>query len=239
MGADTLGSKKLRRTIVKKMLRNCLVGLGLTLLVVSVASAQQNFVKGGVAGVSGLHGQAVLPPAVFSNCGTGCTSYNTGSGYYISGTSLSTGAGQSIAMGFKATVSGNFIQALAPNTVYTSNGGASKGAMSTFLLHGNATTGPKAEIAKLVQNGTIPDYPTIKTIHYTPKKGTTIALKKGVTYFVCQTEPVANVQLLWMVSNSDTTSPFWFQDSDSCTKSGLTWLNATGAADGAAFQVNY
>jgi hypothetical protein len=224
---------------VKKMLRNCLFGLGLALLVVSVASAQQNFVKGGVAGVSGLHGQPVLPPAVFSNCGTGCTSYNTGSGYYISGTSLSTGAGQTIAMGFTATASGNFTKALAPNTVYTSNGGASSGAMSTWLLHGHASTGPTTRIARLVQHGTIPDYPTIKTMHYTPKTGTTIALKKGVTYFVCQTEPVANVQLLWMLSNSDTTSPFFFQDSDSCTKSGLSWLNATGAGDGSAFQVNY
>ena len=34
--------------------------------------------------------------------------------------------------------------------------------------------------------------------------------------------------MLWMLSNSDFTSPFWFQDSGACTGS-LTWLNATGA----------
>lgn len=220
------------------MLRNCLFGMGLALLVVSVAAAQTNFVKGGVAGVSGLHGP-VLPPAAFSNCGAGCTSYNTGSGYYVSGTALSSGASQTLAMGFKATVTGNFTKALTPNTVYTANGGASKGAMSTYLLRGNATTGPTTKIAKLVQNGKIPDYPSIKVVKYTPKTGTTIGLKKGVTYFVCETEPVANVQLLWMLSNSDVTSPFWFQDSDSCTAKGITWLNATGAVAGAAFQVNY
>src|SRR5580704_18806212 len=165
---DTLGSKKLRRTIVKKMLRNCLFGLGLALLVVSVASAQQNFVKGGVAGVSGLHGQPVLPPAVFSNCGTGCTSYNTGSGYYISGTSLSTGPGQTLAMGFKAKANVKFVKALAPNTNYTAVSG---GKMSSYLLHGSVTAGPTTELAKLVQHGTIPDYTSIKTISYTLAKG--------------------------------------------------------------------
>jgi hypothetical protein len=231
---------KLRRTIVKKMLRNCLIGLGLALLVVSVAAAQDNFVKGGVAGVSGLHGEAVLPPAAtFTNCGTGCTSYNTGSGYYISGTALSTGAGQTLAMGFKAKAATKFVKALSPNTVYTANGGVNKGAMSAFLLNGNATKGPTTELAKLVQTGTIPDYPTIRTIHYTlPKGAKPVTFKKGVTYFLCETEPVKNVQLLWMVSNSDVTSPFWFQVSDTCTKKGTVWNNTTGAVDGAAFEIN-
>ena len=223
----------------KNTLRNCLFGLGLALLLVSVAAAQDNFVRGGVAGVSGLHGRAVLPPwLIFSNCGAGCTSYNTGSGYYISGTSLSTGAGQTLAMGFTpATAKAlSFHFALTPNTVYTSNGGASSGKMTAYLLNGSASGGPTTMVAKLTQNGTIPDYPSIKTIKYTSTKAVTF--KKGQTYFLCETEPVADVQLLWMVSNSDTTSPFWFQDSDSCTAKGLTWLNATGAADGAAFEVH-
>jgi len=225
---------------VKKMLRNCLFGLGLALLVVSVAAAQDNFVKGGVAGVSGLHGQPVLPPAaIFTNCGTGCTSYNTGSGYYVSGTALTAGASQTLAMGFSATKTTTFVKALSPNTVYTSNGGASKGKMSAYLLKGSATTGPTTKLAQLVQNGTIPDYPSIKVVKYTLKKGAKpVSFKKGVTYFLCETEPVANVQLLWMLSNSDVTSPFWFQDQDSCTAKGLTWLNATGAVDGAAFEMN-
>ncbi len=107
-----------------KMIRYCVVVLGLALLAVSVAAAQESFVKGGVAGVRGLHAHAILPPhSVFSNCGTGCLSYNTGSGYYISGTALSTGAGQSIAMGFSSTKTVTFARAKAANTVYTANGG--------------------------------------------------------------------------------------------------------------------
>jgi len=238
LAPQTFGSKNSGGTIVNKMLRNCLLGLGLALLVVSVAAAQDNFVKGGVAGVSGLHGQAVLPPgAIFSNCGTGCTSYNTGSGYYVSGTGISSGAGQTLAMGFTATQT-KFVKALTPNTVYTANGGASSGKMSTYLLNGTASGGPTTMKAKLVQHGVIPDYPTIKVIKYTAKVGTTVTFKKGGTYFLCETEPVANVQLLWMLSNSDLTSPFWFQVSDTCTKKGTVWNNATGAVNGSAFEIN-
>jgi hypothetical protein len=224
---------------VKKMLRNCLLGLGLALLVVSVAAAQENFVQGGVAGVRGLQGHAVLPPAaIFTNCGTGCTSYNTGSGYYVSGTALTAGAGQTLATGFSAKKATKFVKALTPNTVYTANGGVSKGKMSAFLLKGSATAGPTTKLANLVQNGTIPDFPTIKTIKYTLKKGAKpVTFSKGKTYFLCETEPAAKVQLLWMLSNTDLTSPFYFQDSDSCTAKGLTWLNATGAT-ASAFEIN-
>jgi len=222
---------------VKKMLRNCLFGLGLALLVVSVAAAQDNFVKGGVAGVSGLHGQPVLPPAaLFTNCGTGCTSYNTGSGYYISGTNNSDGPGQSLAMGFSANANTKFVKALAPNTNYTAVSG---GKMSSYLLHGSSSTGPSTELAKLVQHGAIPDYPSIKTISYTLAKGAKpVTFAKGKTYFLCQTEPAPTVTLLWMVSNSDLTSPLWFQVSNTCTKKGTVWSNATGAVNGAAFEIN-
>jgi len=111
--------------------------------------------------------------------------------------------------------------------------------MSAFLLNGNATAGPTTLRAKLVQNGTIPDYPAIKTIKYTLKKGAKpVTFKAKTTYFLCETEPVANVQLLWMLSNSDTTSPFWFQVQDSCTAKGLVWNNATGAVAGSAFEIN-
>jgi len=219
-----------------KMLRNCLVGLGLALLVVSVAAAQNNFVKGGVAGVSGLHGQPVLPPAaIFSNCGTNCTSYNTASGYYVAGTSAADGPGQTLAMGFSAAKATKFTFALTPNTNYT----GVKGKISAYLLKGSSSTGPTTKLAQLVQNGSIPDYPTIKVVKYTLKKGApTVTFKKGLTYFLCETEPGTTVVMLWMLSNSDVTSPFWFQDSGSCTAKGLTWLNATGAVDGAAFQMN-
>ena len=219
---------------MKKIPGICLSGLAVALLLVSGAVAQDNFVSGGVAGVRGLHGHAVLPPGViFSNCGSGCTSYST-TGYYVSGTALGTAPGQTLAMGFTPARSSTFSFALVPISVFTSNGDASSGRMSAFLLHGSASTGPTTLLAKLTQHGTIPDFPAIKVVKYTSTK--TVTFKKGVTYFLCGTEPVANVQLLWMASNTDTTSPFWFQDNGSCTAKGLNWLNATGSADG-AFEV--
>ena len=84
----------------------------------------------------------------------------------------------------------------------------------------------------------IPDYPSTKIIRYTLKKeANPVTFKAGKTYFFCETEPAADLQLLWMLSNSDFTSPFWFQDSDSCTAKGLTWLNATGAT-ASAIEIN-
>jgi hypothetical protein len=142
-------------------------------------------------------------------------------------------------MGFSAKAAANFSEALTPNTVYTANGGASKGAMSAYLLNGSAASGPTTELAKLVQHGTIPDYPSIKVIKYMLKKGEkAVTFKKGKTYFLCETEPVADVQLLWMLSNSDSTSPFYYQESDSCTAKGLSWVNGSGdGVGGAAFAI--
>ena len=215
------------------MLCICLFGLGLALLV-SGAAAQENFVKGGVAGVRGLKGHTVLPPwLIFSNCGAGCTSYDTASGYYVSGTAAADGPGQTLAMGFTPAKKLSFFFALVPNTNYT---GVSGGRISAYLLNGTASGGPTTMLAKLTQHGTIPDYPTIKTVRYTSAKAVTF--QAGTTYFLCETEATSDVVMLWMLSNSDTTSPFWFQDSGSCTAKGLTWLNATGAVDGAAFEVH-
>ncbi len=186
--------------------------------------------------MSGLRGQPVLPPAaIFSNCGTGCTSYNTGSGYYVAGTASPDGPGQTLAMGFSAAKATKFVKALGANTNYT----AVTGKISAYLLKGDPTAGPGAKVAKLVQHGTIPDYPTIASIKYTLAKGAkAVTFKKGATYFLCQTEPTAGATMLWMVSNSDLSSPFWFQDAGTCINPAGGWLNATGAVDGAAFEIN-
>ena len=216
---------------MKKMLCFLLFVLGLALLV-SGAAAQDNFVNHGVAGVRGLHGHAVLPPwMIFSNCGAGCTSYNTGSGYYVAGSAAEDGPGQTLALGFTPAKAFSFFYALTPNTNYT---GVSGGKIAAYLLHGTATGGPTTLLAKLTQHGTIPDYPSIKTVRYTSSK--TVKFKKGTTYFLCETEPTSDVVMLWMLSNSDVTSPFWFQDSNSCTGS-VTWLNATGST-AAAFEIH-
>jgi hypothetical protein len=215
------------------MLRNCFLGLGLALLVVSLAAAQENYVNHGVAGVRGLNGHAVLPPAaIFTNCGTNCTSYDTGDGYYVAGTAAADGPGQTLAIGFTIKKAAKFTFALSPNTNYTSVKG---GKISAYLLNGTATGGPTTEVSKLAYKGTIPDYPTIKVVKYTSSKAVTFKAKK--TYFLCETEPTSDVVMLWMLSNSDTTSPFWFQDSNSCTAKGLTWVNATGDTAPAA-QIN-
>jgi len=218
-----LALKKLRRTTVKKKI--FLAGVccvGLTLLLASGAVAQDNFVNHGVAGVRGLHGHAVLPPwMIFSNCGAGCTSYNTASGYYVAGSAAADGPGQTLAVGFTAAKNFKFSFALTANTNFTSAGGK----IAAYLLNGTTTGGPTTELAKLTQHGTIPDYPTVKTVRWTSTKAVTF--KKGNTYFLCETEPTSDVVMLWMLSNSDTSSPFWFQDQNACTGT-LTWLNATG-----------
>jgi hypothetical protein len=211
------------------MLRNCFLGLGLALLVVSLAAAQENYVNHGVAGVRGLHAHAVLPPtAIFTNCGTGCTSYDTASGYYLAGSASADGPGQSLAIGFTPSAATKFAFALTPNTNYTSVAGS----LAASLLNGTATGGPTTQLRQLHLHGTIPDYPTVAVIKYTSKRPVT--LKGGTLYFLCEFVYTSDATMLWMLSNSDFTDPFWFQDSNTCTKPGTTWLNATGSTTPAA-----
>ncbi len=174
--------------------------------------------------------------AIFSNCGTGCTQINAQSGHYVSGTGISPGAGQTLAMGFSVKTTQQFSRALTPNSVYTSNGGASSGTMSAYLLNGTRAGGPTTLFATLNQFGTIPDFPSVKVISYTST--TPVTFRGGGNYFLCETEPVSNVQLLWMLSIKDFTTPFWFQTSDSCTANGIVWSNTTGAVAGAAFEID-
>ena len=216
---------------MKKILLASFCCLGLTLLLVSGAVAQDNYVNHGVAGVRGLHGHVILPPwIIFSNCGNGCTSYNTGNGYYVSGSAAADGPGQTLAVGFTPAKTLKFFYALTPNTNYTGVAGK----IAAYLLNGTASSGPTTEITKLAYSGKIPDYPSIRTVKYTSTKPVTF--KTGTTYFLCETEPTSDVVMLWMLSNSDFTSPFWFQDQNSCTGS-VTWLNATGAT-APAFEVH-
>jgi hypothetical protein len=74
----------------------------------------------------------------------------------------------------------------------------------------------------------IPDYPSTKIIRYTLKKeAKPVTFKAGKTYFFYETEPAADLQLLWMLSNHDTANPYFYQFNDSCTAKGLNWINAT------------
>lgn len=217
---------------MKKTPVNLFCVAALAMLLVTFAAAQGTFAKGGVQGLRGLHGHAVLPPVpIFTNCGTDCTSYNTGALYFISGTGLPVGAGQTIAMGFTVTKATNFARALTPNAVYTGNGGASSGKISAYLLKSSFTL-----LAPLQQIGTIPDFPAIRVMRY-KKNGAPVRFAAHKTYFLCETEPAANVQIVWMASNNDLTSPFFFQNQDACIGTQLVWMKATGTAIGPAFEI--
>ncbi len=48
-----------------------------------------------------------------------------------------------------------------------------------------------------------------------------MTFRTGGNYFLCETEPVSDVQLLWMLSIKDFNSQFWFQTIYSCTASGI------------------
>lgn len=210
---------------------------GMAILSVSFAAAQQDLATGAVQGVTSVKGGTIdTTTAIFSNCGNGCGQINSKSGYYVSGTGISPGTGQTLAMGFSVKAAQQFSRALTPNSVYTTNGGSSSGTMSAYLLNGTKAGGPTTLFATLNQFGTIPDFPSIKVLSYTSTAPVTF--KTGGTYFLCETESVSNVQLLWMLSLKDFTSPFWFQTSDSCTAGGIVWSNTTGAVAGGAFEID-
>ena len=218
---------------MNKMLRILLCS-AFALTLVTFVSAEDYHNSAGVAGVHVQGTRVILPPApIFSNCGTGCTSYNTTNGYYLSGSSIATSPNQTLAMGFTTAGRKAFVKALTPNTVYTTNGGATH-ANDTVYLMTSTSTGPGNAVAKLTHTGSIPDFPKLKTVKYTTTKK--VEFKAKTAYFLCESANGGNTQLLWMLSNSDSTSPFFFQiTKNSCLHQ--TWINASGNI-GAAFEIN-
>lgn len=216
-----------------KMLRILLCS-AFALALVTFVSAEEYHNSAGVAGVHVQGTRVILPPAaVFSNCGTGCTSYTTTNGYFLSGSSTGTSPNQTLAMGFTTTSATAFTQALTPNTIYTQLGGSPNAKDHAFLMTSTGN-GPGQYVALLTHTGTIPDFPTVATITYTSARK--VNLKASTSYFLCEDAVGGNNQLLWMLSNSDSSSPFFFQVTQNhCLKQ--SWLNATGNI-GAAFEIN-
>jgi hypothetical protein len=196
---------------MKRLLRDVFCGVGFCLLLLAFAEAQE-------VGLVTAHIDGVQVPSaspIFSNCGTTCSSYNTRSGYYVSGTGFSSadGGGQTIAMGFKTKGAASFTKALAPLAIYIANGGASSGKVTGMLLKDNAGA-PGSPIATLVQVGKLNDK-SWTVIEYKPKKP--IKLKAKTQYWLCLEETTTDVQALWAWNSSgDTKSPQYYNDAASC-----------------------
>jgi hypothetical protein len=197
---------------MKRVLRNVFCGVGFCFLLLACAEAQEG-------GLVGAHIDGVQVPSagspIFSNCGTTCSTYDTGYGYYVSGLgfSFNDGGGQTIAVGFTTKGAASFTKALTPLKIDTGNGGASSGKVTGMLLKDKAGA-PGAPIATLVQVGKLSDS-SWTVIEYKPKKP--IKLKAKTQYWLCLEETTTDLQVLWSQNKSgDYTSPFYYNNAASC-----------------------
>ena len=207
---------------MKSALRNMFCGVGLCLLLLAFAEAQEVGLI--TAHVDGIEKPSAGSP-IYSNCGTSCSSYNAKNGYYVSGTGFSSqdGGGETIAVAFKTKKAASFTKALTPLLITTQNGGASSGKVTGMLLNDKAGA-PGAPIATLVQIGTINDK-SWTVIGYKAKKP--IKLKAKTQYWLCLEETTKDVQAVWSENSSgDKTSPIYYNDAASC-KAAMN--NATGS----------
>jgi hypothetical protein len=182
---------------------------------------------------------AVLPPAAtYSNCGTGCTSYNTGSGYFVTGTANTASAGQVLAVEF--TNNGKPIKkAIEANSLFT--GAPKLGALllkdiKSTSLPGGAVKGGTLKIQK-----NCPPATGSAPCTYKPKKA--VATKKGQDMWLCQYLLTggngSGDTALWMLSSSDFgTDNFAFINGSTSNGSCLKepWLLTTVARP--AFEIN-
>jgi hypothetical protein len=196
----------------------------LALTVVSFAAAADHFNVGGLQGAKTDSGHAVLPATatVYSNCGTGCKSYDTGDGYFVSGTS-GEGAGQTLAVSFTPTKSAKVSAVALAESCYA--GGPCDKTTET-VLQADSSTGPGKTIGKFTQTGKFQNWSNSSPLTFKSKKA--VALKAKTKYWLCQAinPKDSGVTVAWMLSSSDTSSDFYFQDSGSCTSS--SWNDADG-----------
>ena len=185
---------------------------------------------------------AVLPPAaMYTNCGAGCTSYNTGSGYFVSGTANTSSAGQVLAVQFTAngTPITKVIEANSGYSIPTVKVGA------MLLKDVEATELPGGAIVggTLTVVGACPPATGSAPCTYKPKKAVTT--KKGEEIWLCQymlkADPTAAD--LWMLSNKDIskTPEYNFAFINGASSNGTClaqpWVAATGVAR-PAFEIN-
>jgi hypothetical protein len=222
-------AEKLRRiSQVNKTLR-ILFCCALALTVVSFAAAQD-------LKVGHLTTGAILPPAaMYTNCGTGCTSYNTASGYYVSGTANTDSAGQVLAVQF--TANGKTItKVIEANSQYV----APSSKIGAILLK-DASGMPGGALAggTLKVVGACPPATGSKPCTYKPKKA--VKTKKAELIWLCQYLPSNESAgaALWMLSNSDTSNGFAFINGSTSNGTCLKepWASANGATR-SAFEID-
>jgi len=180
---------------------------------------------------------AILPPAAtYSNCGTGCTSYNTGSGYFVTGTANTLSAGQVLAVEF--TNNGKAItKAIEANSIYT--GAPALGAKLLKNVASTSLPGGAVKGGTLKIQANCPPATGSAPCTYKPK--VKVATKKGQLMWLCQylIKPAAGDAALWMLSTSDTSTGFAFINGSTSNGTCLKepWLNASGSIR-SAFEIN-
>jgi hypothetical protein len=234
----TLWKPKNQEDYVKNTLR-ILLCCSVAFILVTFAAAQD-------LKVGHITEGPVLPPAaMYTNCGAGCTSYNTGSGYYVSGTANATEQGQVLAVKF-ATTGVKITKAIAANSGYTT--GSPVVNMRGMLLK-NASGLPAGAVAggTLTVVGTCPPATGSASCTYKPAKP--VATIKGRAMWLCLFMSKAHQSDvdLWMESNSDISKggpPYNFAFINGSTSTGTClnepWIGVP-ASDGlvrAAFEIN-
>jgi hypothetical protein len=228
--------KKIRRIMVNKTLRVSLC-CAVALMLVTFAAAQD-------LKVGHIQEGAVLPPApIFTNCGVGCTSYNTASGYYVSGTASTTEDGQVLAVKFQTT-GVKITKVIAANSGY----GTPVVKINSILLK-NASGLPAGAVVggALTVVGSCPPATGSAPCTYKPKKPVA-TVKKG-SMWLCQYLSKAHQGDvdLWMVSNSDISKggpPYNFAFINGSTSNGTClnepWVGvpASDGLDRSAFEIN-
>jgi len=208
---------------------NVLLCCAVALTLVSFAAAQD---------IGHMSVGAVLPPAAtYTNCGTGCTSYNTGSGYFVTGTSNTNSAGQVLAEEF--TNNGKPItKAIEANSIFT--GAPKLGALLLVDVKSTSLPGGAIKGGTLKIQANCPPPTGSAPCTYKPK--VKVATKKGQDMWLCQylIKPASGDAALWMLSNSDTaTDNFAFINGSTSNGTCLKepWILATGATR-SAFEIN-
>jgi hypothetical protein len=215
--------------VVNCMLRKALVLAGLAVLSTAVASAQ---VPKGVQ--NRLDGQIHFGPKVLFSNFTGTThGYNGTTGYFVDGANFDN---QVLAQGFTPTQDATFADVVMPVGIYTANGGASKGRINVFLYN-DAGGAPGVSI-----DG--PLHATSQPLSFDNGHGGGLVaytcfacppLTAGTQYWIVAYVKAAEVQLTWDESNTDTTSPFDFDQTGSLNG---PWLVVGSGFPRAAYEVD-
>lgn len=188
----------------------------------------------------------VLPPApMYTNCGTGCTSYNTADGYFVSGTANTSSAGQVLAVKF-TTTGVPIKKVIEANSGYTTPT-VKVGAMLLKNVASSGLPGGAVVGGTLTVVGACPPATGSAPCTYKPKKPVATT-KKGVMWlcqYMLKAHPTAAD--LWMEANNDISKggpPYNFAFINGGTSDGTClkepWIGVP-ASDGLnrpAFEIN-